>query len=227
MSFDLNSLYPHLIMQYNISPETLVADKKIKNMSVEKLLDKKVDTSILKDVTLTPNGALFKTTEKGFLPELMQRLYDDRVKFKQLMLEAKKDYERTKDPKLKKQSQNSTTSKWQKISLNSAYGAIGNVWFRYYNLLVAEAITTSGQFSIRYIEHSLNGYLNKILETDGEDYIIASGIRIRCIYVLTNLSAKYSKENKTNEKSLTSWTKSLQKKSNLLLISLIKNSLNM
>ena len=77
MSFDLNSLYPHLMMQYNISPETLVSDEKVKNMSVEKLLDKKVDTSVLKDVTLTPNGALFKTTQKGFLPELMQKMYDD------------------------------------------------------------------------------------------------------------------------------------------------------
>jgi DNA polymerase elongation subunit (family B) len=90
-------------------------------------------------------------------------------------LEAKKDYERTKDPKLKK-----TISKFnniqmaKKISLNSAYGAIGNNWFRYYNILVAEAITTSGQFAIRYIEHSLNGYLNKILGTEKEDYIIAS-----------------------------------------------------
>jgi len=62
----------------------------------------------------------------------------------------------------------------KKISLNSAYGAIGNVWFRYYNILVAEAITTSGQLAIRYIEHSLNQYLNKILDTRDEDYIIAS-----------------------------------------------------
>ncbi len=175
MSFDLNSLYPHLIMQYNISPETLVADKKVKDISVERMLNKEVDTSVLKDATLTPNGALFKTTQKGFLPELMQKMYDERVKFKQLLLEAKKDYERTKDPKLKK-----TISKFnniqmaKKISLNSAYGAIGNNWFRYYNLLVAEAITTSGQFAIRYIEHSLNGYLNKILETNNEDYIVAS-----------------------------------------------------
>jgi len=175
MSFDLNSLYPHLIMQYNISPETLVADEKVKNMSVEKLLNKEVDTSILKDATMTPNGALFKTTQKGFLPELMQKMYDDRVKFKQLMIEAQKDYEKTKDPKLQK-----TIAKFnniqmaKKISLNSAYGAIGNVWFRYYNLLVAEAITTSGQLAIRYIEHTLNQYLNKILDTRGEDYIIAS-----------------------------------------------------
>ena len=124
---------------------------------------------------MTPNGALFKTTQKGFLPELMQKMYDDRVKFKQLMIEAQKDYEKTKDPKLQK-----TIAKFnniqmaKKISLNSAYGAIGNVWFRYYNLLVAEAITTSGQLAIRYIEHALNEYLNKILNTRGEDYIIAS-----------------------------------------------------
>ena len=45
MSFDLNSLYPHLIMQYNISPETLVSQDKVKGMNVDKLLDKKVDTS--------------------------------------------------------------------------------------------------------------------------------------------------------------------------------------
>ena len=176
---------------------------------------------------MTPNGALFKTTQKGFLPELMQKMYDDRVKFKQLMLEAKKDYERTKDPKLKK-----TIAKFnniqmaKKISLNSAYGAIGNVWFRYYNLLVAEAITTSGQFAIRYIERSLNGYLNKILETNGEDYIIASDTD--SVYIaLTNLLAKYSKMKPTNPKSLTSWTKWLQIKSNLLLIKVIKNSLTM
>ena len=175
MSFDLNSLYPHLIMQYNISPETLVADKAVKNMSVEKMLNKEVDTSILKDATMTPNGALFKTTQKGFLPELMQKMYDDRVKFKQLMLEAQKDYEKTKDPKLLRDiSKFNNIQMAKKISLNSAYGAIGNVWFRYYNILVAEAITTSGQLAIRFIEHSLNKYLNKILNTRGEDYIIAS-----------------------------------------------------
>ena len=60
------------------------------------MLNNEVDTTILKDATLTPNGALFKTTQKGFLPELMQKMYDERVKFKQLLLEAKKDYERTK-----------------------------------------------------------------------------------------------------------------------------------
>ena len=175
MSFDLNSLYPHLIMQYNISPETLVSQEKVKGMNVDKLLDKKVDTSIMKGVTLTPNGALFKTDKQGFLPAIMQSMYNDRVKYKKLTLQAKQEYENTKDPKLLKDiSKYNNIQLAKKISLNSAYGALGNVWFRYYDLLVAEAITTSGQLSIRWIERSLNKYLNELLETDNEDYVIAS-----------------------------------------------------
>ena len=175
MSFDLNSLYPHLIMQYNISTETLYSQKKVPDMSVDKLLDKKVDTSILKGVTLTPNGALFKTNKRGFLPEMMQSMYDDRVKYKKLLLQAKQEYENTKEPRLLKDiSKYNNIQMAKKISLNSAYGAIGNVWFRYYDLLVAEAITTSGQLSIRWIEHALNEYLNTLLGTDKYDYVLAS-----------------------------------------------------
>ena len=181
MSFDLNSLYPHLIMQYNISPETLMGCPfKEKDITVDKMLDGEVKDSIMqslkdKNVTLTPNGALFRKDIRGFLPELMQSIYDDRVKYKRLLLEAKQEYENTKDPKLKKDiSRYDNIQMAKKISLNSAYGAIGNSYFRYYNLLVAEAITTSGQLSIRWIERSINGYLNKTLGTDGLDYVIAS-----------------------------------------------------
>ena len=181
MSFDLNSLYPHLIMQYNISPETLMGCPfKEKDITVDKMLDGEVKDSIMqslkdKNVTLTPNGALFRKDIRGFLPELMQSIYDERVKYKRLLLEAKQEYENTKDPKLKKDiSKYDNIQMAKKISLNSAYGAIGNSYFRYYNLLGAEAITTSGQLSIRWIERSINGYLNQTLGTDGLDYVIAS-----------------------------------------------------
>mgnify|MGYP001372456534 CR=1 FL=1 len=175
MSFDLNSLYPHLIMQYNISPETLVSQDKIKNMSVDKLLSQKTDTSFMKSATLTPNGALFKTNKKGFLPEIMETMYNDRVKYKKLLLQSKQEYENTKEPKLLKDiSKYHNIQMAKKISLNSAYGAIGNEWFRYYDLLVAEGITTAGQLSIRWIENKVNQYMNKLLDTDNKDYVIAS-----------------------------------------------------
>ena len=176
MSFDLNSLYPHLIMQYNISPETLVTQNKVPGMNVDRLLDRKFDTTQLnKNHTITPNGALFKTDKQGFLPEIMQSMYDDRVKYKKLLLQAKQEYENTKDKKLLKDiSKYNNIQMAKKISLNSAYGALGNVWFRYYDLLVAEAITTSGQLSIRWIERDVNKYLNNTLKTSGHDYVIAS-----------------------------------------------------
>ena len=172
MSFDLNSLYPHLIMQYNISPETLMPQEVA--VDVDYLLDNKPAPK-LDNATFTPNGAVFHKRHQGFLPEMMQTMYDDRTIYKKKMLQAKQQYEDTKDAKyLKDVSRFNNIQMARKISLNSAYGAIGNEWFRYYDLRIAEGITTSGQFSIRWIEKSLNVYLNKLLKTEGEDYVIAS-----------------------------------------------------
>ena len=172
MSFDLNSLYPHLIMQYNISPETLVPSEKKEGL-VDKILDGKVKNET--EHCMTPNGAYFRKDKRGFLPELMEKIYDDRVTYKKLLLETQQRYENSGDKSLLKDiSKYNNIQMAKKISLNSAYGAIGNNWFRYFDLLVATAITTSGQLSIRWIEKRLNAYLNKILETDEEDYVIAS-----------------------------------------------------
>ena len=174
MSFDLNSLYPHLIMQYNISPETLVnSGVEPEEGMVDKILDGKIRNTT--EYCMTPNGAFFRKDKRGFLPEIMENIYNDRTKYKRLMLDAKQEYEDTKDPKLLKDiARYNNIQMAKKISLNSAYGAIGNNWFRYFDLLVATAITTSGQLSIRWIEKALNIYLNKILETKNEDYVIAS-----------------------------------------------------
>jgi DNA polymerase elongation subunit (family B) len=173
MSFDLNSLYPHLIMQYNISPETLIPNCKKEDGLVDKILDGKVKNET--DHCMTPNGAFFRKDKRGFLPELMEKIYDDRVTYKKLLLETQQKYEDTGDKSLLKDiSKYNNIQMAKKISLNSAYGAIGNNWFRYFDLLVATAITTSGQLSIRWIEKALNKYLNNVLETEGEDYVIAS-----------------------------------------------------
>ena len=174
MSFDLNSLYPHLIMQYNISPETLVnGGGKPEEGMVDKILGgKMVNTT---EYCMTPNGAFFRKNKKGFLPEMMEKMYNERVKYKKLLLETEQKYEDTKDPKLLKDiSKYNNIQMAKKISLNSAYGAIGNNWFRYFDLMVATAITTSGQLSIRWIEKALNIYLNKLLDTKDVDYVIAS-----------------------------------------------------
>ena len=174
VSFDLNSLYPHLIMQYNISPETLLDDR-FPNVSVDRLLNEEVDLSGLEDVTVCPNGAMFTTKIRGFLPKLMEKIYSERVVFKKKMIEAKKKYEKTPTKALEREiSRCNNIQMAKKIQLNSAYGAIGNNYFRYYMLANAEAITLGGQFSIRWIENKMNQYMNRVLKTKENDYVIAS-----------------------------------------------------
>ena len=174
VSFVLNSLYPHLIMQYNISPETFIdCEKGVVN--VENMLNQKSDLSGLDGATITPNGARFRTDKQGFLPELMDKLYKERVIYKNKMAKAKALYEETGDKRLKNDiTKNYNIQLSRKIALNSAYGAIGNQYFRYYDVRHAEGITMAGQLTIRWIERDVNEYLNKLLGTKSVTYVVAS-----------------------------------------------------
>ena len=174
VSFDLNSLYPHLIMQYNISPETLL-DERHPTVTVDRILNEEINFELYKDNAICANGAMYRKDVRGFLPELMEKMYGDRVVFKKRMLKAKQEYEKTPTKALEKEiARCNNIQMAKKISLNSAYGAIGNQYFRYYKLENAEAITLSGQVSIRWIEQKMNDYLNNLLKTEEEDYVIAS-----------------------------------------------------
>jgi DNA polymerase elongation subunit (family B) len=174
VNFDLNSLYPHLIMQYNISPETLL-DERHPTVTVDKILNRELDFQMYQDYAVCANGAMYRKDIRGFLPELMEKMYGDRVIFKKKMIEAKKAYEKTPTKELEKEiARCNNIQMAKKISLNSAYGAIGNQYFRYYKLANAEAITLSGQVSIRWIESKMNTYMNRVLKTENTDYVIAS-----------------------------------------------------
>ena len=174
VSFDLNSLYPHLIMQYNISPETL-RETRHPSVTVDKILNQELTFELYKDSAVCANGAMYRKDVRGFLPELMEKIYKDRTIYKKKMLAAKQDYEKTPTKALEKEiARCNNIQMARKIQLNSAYGAIGNQYFRYYKLANAEAITLSGQVSIRWIENKMNGFLNKILQTEEVDYVIAS-----------------------------------------------------
>jgi DNA polymerase elongation subunit (family B) len=177
VSFDLNSLYPHLIMQYNISPETYV--EMIEGLSIESILDGALndgyaDQAREQNRTIAASGCMFDRDYQGFLPTLMQKMYNDRVKFKKQMLAAKQAYEKDKSYEIEKEiarCHNMQLAK--KIQLNSAYGALSNIYFRWFNRDLAESITKSGQLSIRWMERKINAYLNKQLKTGDVDYVIA------------------------------------------------------
>jgi DNA polymerase elongation subunit (family B) len=191
VSFDLNSLYPHLIMQYNISPETLI-DARHPSATVDKILGESLD--INGEYCVCANGAQYRKDIHGFLPEMMQKIYDERTIYKKRMLASKQSLEHAKTPAetlaLQKDiSKFNNIQMARKIQLNSAYGAIGNQYFRYYNLANAEAITLSGQVSIRWIEGKVNSYLNKLLKTEDHDYVIASDTD--SIYICLDLLVRH------------------------------------
>lgn len=187
-SFDLNSLYPHLMMQYNISVETLIQPEEYtpemrkiisEGVTVEKMLKKELNLDFLKsqNATLTPNGQFFRTDKQGFLAKMMEDMYEDRKKFKKLMLQAKQEYENEKDSSKKfdiekRIARFNNLQLAKKLALNSAYGTMGSQYFRFYDVRLALAITTAGQLSIKWIENKINQYLNKLLNTD-TDYVIA------------------------------------------------------
>jgi len=111
LSFDLNSLYPNLIAQFNISPEMLIQEQvdteTFRKKSTEEgikydispLLDKKLDLSHLKDknITMAANGYAFLKEKQGFLPDILMRMYEDRKMYKKKMIEAQKDLELVKE----------------------------------------------------------------------------------------------------------------------------------
>jgi DNA polymerase elongation subunit (family B) len=202
VNFDLNSLYPHLIMQYNLSPETLLPRRS--SVNVDMLLDKAFDTSDLVDETLCANGTHYTTKFQGFLPKLMEKIYQDRTIYKKKMIAAKQQYEKTPTIELKKEiARCNNIQMARKIQLNSAYGAIGNEHFRYYKLEIAEAITLSGQLSIRWIEQKMNAYLNKVLKTQDVDYVIASDTDSMYLNLGPLVESVYGSREKTNESVVT------------------------
>jgi DNA polymerase elongation subunit (family B) len=200
VSFDINSLYPHIIIQYNISPEKILGESG-HGVNVNKMIDMSVPLNYLKTegACITPNGAKFKNDSQGFLPEMMETMYNERVIYKKRMLKAKKEYEVTKDPKLVKEIARCHNIQWaRKIALNSAYGAVGNQYFRYYDVRQASGITTAGQFIIRFIEGKMNEYLNKVLQTkDKIDYVVASDTD--SIYVTLDKLVEQTCQGKTND----------------------------
>lgn len=188
VSFDLNSLYPNLIVQYNMSPETILPNKSFPH-GVDYYLNKSCDTE---GVSVAANGSAFTKEFQGIVPKIIENYYSERSVIKKSMLIAQQAYEKTKTIELEREiNQLENRQMAIKILLNSLYGALGNQYFRYFDMRVAEGITLSGQLSIRWAEIAMNKEMNKLLGTVDKDYVIA--IDTDSLYV--NFSPLVSKLN--------------------------------
>lgn len=187
VSFDAGSLYPSLIRQYNMSPETLNRDYSsvlLKHLGVVKpnidqLINAEYDLSFLEKegYCMAANGALFDKNVSGFLPPIVNEVLTSRKTIKKEMLKYKQLVENEVDAQKKIEYKNKVAALDAeqmafKILANSLYGAVGNAYFRYYDVNIAEAITVSGQLCIRWLEKRLNTYLNTILKTS-KDFVAA------------------------------------------------------
>jgi len=176
VSYDATSLYPSIMMSFNMSPETLLDGEKYladDEKSIVKLINKEFNTKQLKDkdVTMAANGQCFRKDKKGILPELIEYYFGMRQKVKKEMLQAEKMYSETKDKKyLKHVSSLNSKQMAAKILMNSLYGACGNVYFRFYDTRLAEGITMTGQYVIRHVANTINKFVNDKSGTSGIDY---------------------------------------------------------
>ena len=170
VSFDLNSLYPNLIVQYNMSPETLINQSQMNG--VEHYLNGGIPTE--NKYAVAANGSTYRKDFDGVIPTIIEDYYSERASVKKMQLAAEKEYQRTKDESL--QSEINTLGNQQmaiKILMNSLYGALGNQYFKYFDLRLAEGVTLSGQLAIQWAEKSMNQTMNKVMNTNDVDYVIA------------------------------------------------------
>lgn len=183
VSFDVTSMYPHIIISCGISPENhrgcLTGDAAwvtqqdflLKNDRA-KLASEQAKSL---NCSLTANRQLYSHDRRGFFGDLMDTGFKERALYKKLMIESKKRYEKSKDQKDEfdvAKYHNLQLSK--KIALNSAFGAMANQYFRWFSLTNAEAITSTGQLAIQWVERDINLFMNKMLKTNKVDYVIAS-----------------------------------------------------
>ena len=158
VSVDLNSLYPNIIVQNNMSPETY--NEQTPNSSFAKAGKEGYETYYRKD-------------KQGVLPKIIKEYYDERVSIKKQMLAAKSQMQKGYTFELDKEISNLDNRQMAiKILLNSLYGALANKHFLYFCQGLAEGVTLTGQRAIKWAEATMNRELRKLLKTE-DDYVIA------------------------------------------------------
>jgi DNA polymerase elongation subunit (family B) len=175
VSFDLNSLYPNIIVQQNISPENLYKDYTYRFPQGPDYYLHEHDRSkqVCEDYAVCASGVPFTKKTQGIIPELIVDYYAERKTIKRKMLDAQSLYEQTKDKSLESTiNQLENNQMAIKILLNSLYGALANKYFKYFDNALAESVTLTGQTVIRWAEQAINNEMNNLLGTD-KDYVIA------------------------------------------------------
>ena len=180
VSFDLNSLYPNIIVQWNMSPET-VQDAKFNIPGGVDYYTNYFGTDMdplhpavrKENVAVATNGSTYSKNKDGVIPTIIEEYYNDRKSIKKMMIASQQQYQKNASFELEKEiSRYENQQMAIKILMNSLYGALGNKYFKYFDLRVAEGVTLTGQMVIQWAEKAMNKAMNGLMGGD-KDYVIA------------------------------------------------------
>lgn len=144
--FDFRSLYPSIIITYNIDPYTLCKEK-------------------CEEAFISPKGFKFRKSPKGLIPKTLERIFKERVELKKLLKEnPPKDEEKKKELEAKQQA--------LKILANSFYGYLGYARSRWYCRECAESITAWGRELIKKTEKMVEERGFKVIYMDTDSLFI-------------------------------------------------------
>lgn len=146
--FDFRSLYPTIIVTHNIDPATIDCDCCGPEETVK-----------------APNlGYEFCKNKKGFIPETLEDLIEERAKLKKEMDELDEG---------SREYQSIYNSQWAlKIIANSFYGMLGYSRARWYSKECAESVTSFGRY---YIKNTI-----EIAEEEGFDVVYGDTDSLLC-----------------------------------------------
>lgn len=225
MSDDVQSLYPSIIIACNASPETYRGNH---NKNVEFFLSPQPeyeDFLIANNYTSLANGSVFIRERRGFIPEVIDSVFNMRIQAKNIMNMAKgmaaniekeissrgtyPEYAGMSVDDLKGMiveqktiaSINKVRQNALKVKINSAYGAIGNPYFRFYQRDIAEGITLTGQTLLKTVSPKLNELFAQF-EHEGVVSEVVYGDTDSLYYTLNSVVAKYVPEGTSVEKTI-------------------------
>lgn len=213
---DLTSLYPHLQMQYNISPDTLREKLFVRKLNIDKTVESGPDIdlqniAIKNSCSVAGNGQFFTNEFLGIFPEIQEEMFEDRKRYKKLMLDTEKKLARMdkSDPTYKDLEIEALKYKnlqiAKKLQLNSIYGVSGSAYFRFYDTRISEAITLSGQIVIKRIIKKLNEFLEKRSQKPDFDFVIASDTDSTMLNLGPLVDLNFSRDEQKDIHRITDW----------------------
>lgn len=210
---DLTSLYPHLQMQFNISPDTFKWQYFQNKLDIDSTVANGLEfglkqKAIKNNCCVAGNGHFFSNEFVGLMPDIQKQMFADRKEYKKKMLIAEKRLAALKETDIGYEECDIEVTKYKnlqlakKTQLNSIYGALGCEYFRYYDLRVSEAITLSGQLVIKYIISKVNKFLNDKSNTVDKNYIAAGDTDSIHLTLGSYVNLHFTREEQKNNKNI-------------------------